>query len=304
MAIIAFVTLPNGVVAATEGCPEPAGEDPDQMADRIICLINHGATIEALTYGEQLRTRGLVSARLLSALGRAHEDAGHMEQALAYEEEAHRQAPDDPLIAYRLASMLADRVDELAPAARGEKIPDSLAHCFVSNLSRTQARKHFTLLARRADRLYEQAIAGLTRKRGADDVITLNARMERALLHVTVEGKKALPELNAVAAAFRRMAEKYNDPSLFDMASGVFMNLASSLAMEGNERAAREVLDEAYALARSQDQKRVVEAAAHSLVGAPEDAPDLEAMITAAPDCTLSSLRSLNVDLSSEGGAN
>ncbi len=298
-AVLAGGALP--AAAAANGCPEPAGTDPDRMGDRIMCLVNHGATIEALTYGEQMRARGLVSARLLSALGRAHEDAGHIEEALAYEEEAHRLDPTDPLIGYRLASMLADRVDELAPAARGENIPDSLAHCFTNDLSHAQARKRFERLARRADQLYAQAIAGLTRERGADDIVTLNARMERALLHVTLKGAKALPELNAVAAAFQRLAEKRGDPSLFDMASGVFMNLASSLAMEGNKDAARKVLNEAYALARSEDQKRVVEAAAHSLVGDPADAADLEAMISSSPDCTLSSLRPLNVDLSTGG---
>ncbi len=286
--------------AAANDCPEPAQPSAGAAAARVMCLIDTDHMLDAVVYGEKALDVWPHDPRLLSSVGRAYEETGDREKALAYQEEAFRRAPEDPLIAYRLASLLADEVDRLAPAAAGTRPPASLAHCFADIRDRREARKRMQELAARADRLYARAIAEFSRRNGEDAILTLNARMERALLHVTLDERKGLPELEAVAADFRRLAETRHDPAMADMASGVYLNLAQSYAVLGDLRTARRVTEEAMALAHGADQKRLVEASLQTITsGGVEDNPLLAAM-AGASDCTLTTDRDIP---RSKGGA-
>lgn len=272
-------------------CPEPAQESAMLAAERILCLVDGGATLEAITYGEAALERWQ-EGQVLSALGRAYDDAGDSEKALALQEQAHAFSPEDPLIAYRLASLLADEVDRLAPLARGDRVPKELAHCFPEEEDKVQAVQRFRDIAARADGLYHEAIAGLARTRREDDIVTLNARMERALLHVTTDGETALPEIEAVASDFRWLAGSRQDAALSDMASGLLLNLAQSYATLGKREAAARALEEALSVASSADQKRVIEAAAPGLRDSPRG-EDLVAVAAGTPDCTIRTVRAL-----------
>ncbi|RMF24834.1 MAG: hypothetical protein D6760_02475 [Deltaproteobacteria bacterium] len=288
--ILGLGALPARAAAAGAECPEPDRDSAEGAARRVLCLVEHDHALDAIVYGEDAAARWPGEARLLSALGRAYDESGNRDRALAYQEEAHRRAPRDPLISYRLASVLADEVDRLAPVARGETIPADLRHCFASAMDSRDARKKMKALARRADRLYARSIEGFSRTRGEDDILTLNARMERALLHVTLDGRKAIPELEAVAADYRRIAETIGDPAMADMASGVYMNLAQSYALYGDDASARKALDEAAALAATPDQKRLVAASAGVIEDGNANSPLIAAM-AGSSDCTLTTDR-------------
>ncbi len=280
--------------AAAAACPEPTRPSADAAAERVMCLIDSDHMLDAVVYGETAVDEWPRNARLLSALGRAYEETGNRDKALARQEEAFRRAPDDPLIAHRLASLLADEVDRLAPAAEGMRPPPGLAHCFADVGNRRIARERMRKLAERADRLYARAIAGFARRNGEDDIMTLNARMERALLHVTLDERRGLPELEAVAADFRRLAETRDDPAMGDMASGVHLDLAQAYALADDIRMARRVAEEAMALARSADQKRLVAASMQAVDGNDGDgATGLIAAMAGAADCALTTDRDM-----------
>ncbi|RMF13440.1 MAG: hypothetical protein D6757_08015 [Alphaproteobacteria bacterium] len=295
-ALMAAVSLaPGSARAATGDCPTAHPASAKTVAARVICLVDHDHLLDAIVQGEKALGEWPEDAHLISALARAYEESGNRKKALAYHEKAYHLAPDDPLIAYRLASMLADEVDRLAPIAQGARPPKRLAHCFADIHDRRAAKRRMAALAKRADRLFAQAVEGFSRQRGEDDMLTLNARMERALLHVTTKGHEGIPELEAVAAAFRRVADRNGDPAMADMASGVYLNLAQAHAMEGDAETARRIADEAMALARSNDQKRLVEASMDAIVNGDSGAMLIEAM-AGAPDCTLTTDRPMPAD--------
>ncbi len=266
-------------------CVPPAASpasDESAAASYVDCLVKAGRNVTAVTWGEGALRRGTVSARLLSALARAYEDIKDAERAEEYQTRAHELDPDDPLIASRLAGLLYDRLLAASPEERRARRQAGLKNCLGDSGRERMSRAAFTALARRIDGLLAKAVAGFESL--GDERQALDARESRALLHVTVQGAKAIPELAAVASEAKARAAANGQAELSDTAAFYLLNLSTAYESHGRHPEALATAEEAVNTAATTQTRQFLLSATARLRG-DASATDMVRVIAGVPSC-------------------